>query len=324
MGERLATLVYVLIAILLLALMAAQAQRIESTEAMTTAFRSTTGSIWQGAVGVAGGLRQIGENYQLIVGAREERQRLMERINRLEAENARAAELVQENRRLREMLALRGEPGFSQAVVARVVADLSSGPLRRAVRVDRGRRDGVLPGWIVVARGALAGRVNRLDDDWSEVLLVSDPESGVAVRHQLDRFAGILRGGNRGPSTFARLEYVPRDQAVAVGDAVVTSGLDGVYPPGLLVGYVRDMAGDSPLTWRIAVEVAVDVSNMEEVLLVPPTMKPRTRPAPPSARVQPASPPGTVTAPTPGTASAPAPGAASGPGATTAPGTAAR
>ncbi len=287
MGDRLATLVFVIIAILLLVLMGAQAQRMESGTAMGHAFRGSTGRVWQGVLGVAGGMQRIWENYNYVVGAKHEREQMQERINKLEIERQRTQEVWEENRRLRQMLDLKDETAFPTGVVGRVVADLSSGPLRRAVLVDRGYRQGVGSGWIAISRGALVGRVRETQSDSAEVLLITDPDSGVAVRHQLDRFAGILRGGNRGPSIFARLEYVPRDQSVAVGDAVVTSGLDGVYPPGLLVGYVRDMAGDTPLTWRITVEVASDLSNLEEIMLVPPYIRPPVpKIAPPPAPPQ--------------------------------------
>lgn len=282
MGERLATLTYIVCAVLLLALMAAQAKQIESSDAIVGTLRAPTGRVWQGALGLAGGMRRIAENYRYMVSAREERQRLLDRIQRLEAENRAAQELIHENRRLRELLDLRGEAGFTSGVVANVVADLSAGPLRRAVRVDRGARSGVAAGWVAIARGALAGRVQQVEAERAEVVLISDPDSGVAVRHQLDRFAGILRGGSRGPASFARLEYVPRDQTVAVGDAIVTSGIDGIFPSGLLVGHVRDMAADSPLTWRVGVEIAADIASMEELLLVPPTLTPRARPAAPA------------------------------------------
>ena len=278
MSDRLATLAYALIALLLLVLMAAQAQRTDAAYGLDHSFRTAARPAWGGMLGVAKGLQRIWENYVYVVGVRRERDELLARVNRLEADRARTEEVWLENRRLRQLLDLKEDAAFPDGVVARVVADLSSGPLRRAALVDRGSRDGVSRGWIAVSRGALVGQVRDVQRRSAEVLLVVDADSGVAVRHQLDRFAGVLRGGGRGPSILARLEYVPRDQAVAVGDAVVTSGLDGVFPPGLLVGHVRDIVGDSPLTWRITVEPAADMSHLEEVLLVPPALRGEGRP----------------------------------------------
>ncbi len=308
MSDRLATLFFVIVAVLLLVLMAAQAQRMESVSSMGQTYRGATGQVWQGVLGVAGGMQRIWENYLYVVGARHDREALLEKLNHLEVERQRTSEVWQENLRLRKMLDLKDDSAFPGGSMARVVADLSSGPLHRAVLVDRGSGSGIGPGWVVIARGALVGRVRTTQTDSAEVLLISDPDSGVAVRHQLDRFAGILRGGNRGPAILSRLEYVPRDQAVAVGDAIVTSGLDGVFPPGLLVGYVRDMYGDSPLTWRISVELAVDLSNLEEVLLVPPSHRP---PPPRGPKPTPAAPPPPAS-PVPAPAPAAAPAGATG------------
>lgn len=274
MSDRLATVVFALVALLLLVLMAAQAQRMQTAATVDHSFRAAARPVWSGMLGVGRGVQRIWENYVYVVGLRREREQLLERLNRLEADRERTREIWQENRRLRQLLDLRDDAAFPKGVVARVAADLSAGPLRRAILVDRGARDGVTRGWIAVSRGALVGQVRDVQRASAEVLLVVDPDSGVAVRHQLDRFAGVLRGGARGPSILARLEYVPRDQAVAVGDAVVTSGLDGVFPPGLLVGYIRDIVGDSPLAWRITVEPAADVASLEDVLLVPPTPAP--------------------------------------------------
>jgi rod shape-determining protein MreC len=277
MSDRLATLAFIVLALMLLALMAAQAQRLEGGYVVDHSFRTTTRPMWEGVLGIARSMQRIWENYLYVVGARREREQMLARVNKLEAEHQKTREVWLENQRLRQMLALREDDGFQQGVVGRVIADLSSGPLRRAVLIDRGTRDGIGRNWVVISRGALVGQVRDADSNSSEVMLVDDPDSGVGVRHQLDRFAGILRGGNRGPAMLSRLEYVPRDQAVAVGDAIVTSGLDGIFPPGLLVGHVRDMAAESQLTWRIAVELAADMSHLEEVLIIAPSHRPPTR-----------------------------------------------
>ncbi len=307
MSDRLATLAFILLALMLLALMAAQAQRLESGYVVDHSFRTTTRPVWEGVLGIARGMQRIWENYLYVVGARREREHLLARVNRLEAEHQKTREVWLENQRLRQVLAMREDDAFRQGVVGRVVADLSSGPLRRAVLVDRGTRDGIGRNWVVLSRGALVGQVRTADTNTAEVMLVDDPDSGVGVRHQLDRFAGILRGGNRGPAMLSRLEYVPRDQAVAVGDAIVTSGLDGIFPPGLLVGYVREMAADSQLTWRISVELAADMARLEEVLIVPPSHRPPSRLTAPRA-------PETA-APSPAVPSPPAGAAASPPAA---------
>lgn len=274
MSERQVFFIYLAVALLLLALMAYQVRTAGGRDALTHGLRLATSPVVEGVAGAAGGVRGFFRDIADLRTARRERDQLRREVDRLRGENLRLAEAGRENERLRRLLDLRGDPLFSRGVAARVLADLGGGPQRRAILVDRGWRDGVGPGWVAVRGEALVGRVLDAQPGSSEVLLIVDPDSGVAVRHEKERFSGVLRGGNRGPSYMARLEYVARDQAVAVGDALVTSGLDGLFPPGLMAGYIRELRGDSPLTWKIMVEVAAQPSTLEEVLLIPPHRTP--------------------------------------------------
>ena len=270
MSERRLGLIFVATALALLALMAAQVRRPDGRSALQHYAALAVSPLTGAVLGSARLIESGWTDYVDLRDAREERDVLTEKTQRLEAEVSRTRELELENRRLRDLLDMRAPEGLESALIAEVIADLSGGPLRHALLLDRGTRDGVSPGWVGVHRGAVVGRVLDARPGSSRLLLIVDPDSGMAVRHQEGRFAGILRGGNRGPQRLASLAYVPRDRSVAVGDVVVTSGLDGLYPPGLHVGRVRELQGDSPLTWQISVEVEVDPAAIEEVLLVPP------------------------------------------------------
>ncbi|MDH3284022.1 MAG: rod shape-determining protein MreC [Acidobacteriota bacterium] len=267
MTERQATIAFLITASVLLGVLAQQVRRDDGGSALAHIVRMATAPVVHGVLGGAHRVRDGWRGYVALIGARRENEEARRRIARLEAERSRYLELLEENRRLRELLDLSAPEAFPGGVVGRVIGDLTSGPLRRRVLVGRGVRDGVREGWVATVHGAVAGRVVEAGSRSCDVMLIVDPDSGVAVRHELDRFSGVLRGGNRGP---ARLEYVPRDHPVAVGDPLVTSGLDGLYPPGLLVGHVRELFDDSPLTWTIAVEVAFDPGALEELLLIPP------------------------------------------------------
>ncbi len=270
MTEQRRSLLFAATSLALLALIAAQVRRPDDSTALAAGTRVVVEPLVGTVLGVVRGIGGAFEQYVALVGARAERDRLVQELARAEARLARVRELELENRRLRAALGLRQTVEFERAVVAQVIARPDRGPYRHAVIVDRGGADGVGPDWVVLDRGAVAGRVVRAFHRRSEVLLLLDPDSGIAVRHQQGRFTGILRGSGTPRVRLARLDYVPRDQQVLTGDVLVTSGLDGIYPPGLLVGTVRRVTGDSPLTWSIDVEVAFDPASLETVLLIPP------------------------------------------------------
>ncbi|GAB4223543.1 MAG: hypothetical protein Kow0062_23910 [Acidobacteriota bacterium] len=270
MTERRLGLLFAVTCLALLALIAAQVRRPDGSTALSRAARAVVAPLVGGVLGAARGVGGILDHYVTLVGARAERDRLARELAAAQARLARTRELELENLRLRTALGLARTTVFERAVVAEVIARPEHGPYRHAVIVDRGRADGVGPDWVVLDRGAVAGRVVRAERRRAEVLLLLDPDSGIAVRHREGRFTGILRGTGGTEARLARLDYVPRDQQVLAGDVLVTSGLDGIYPPGLLVGTVRRVRGDSPLTWTIDVEVAFDPASLETVLLLPP------------------------------------------------------
>lgn len=286
MSPKTATLVFVATALGLLALMAAQVKREGGQTALGRATTSVTDPISGGALSTWRAVTGVWTGYVGLLSAHREKGELTARIARLEAELSRTRELEVENRRLRQLLDVTTAGVFEQAIVARVIASLGDGATRHAVVVDRGRRQGVDAGWVMLQGGAVAGRVVKAHFARSEVLLILDPDSGVSVRHQEGRFAGILRGGASGASRIARLDYVPRDAAVAVGDILVTAGIDGIYPPGLAVGRISHVQSESALMWSIRVETDFDPASLEEVLLIPPYAAPPPEPsetAPPEA-----------------------------------------
>lgn len=270
MTGRQVNVLFLALALGLLALMAAQVQQSTDRTVLGHAARTVTSPVVTSVSWVSRFVSRVFHGYLYFVGVEKERSRLVRRVARMEAEQARIGEVYRENRRLRSLLGLRSSAAFPGGVFARVATYLDSGPARQAIIVNRGSRHGVEPGWVALSHGAVVGRVVDSASSTSEVLLVIDPDSGTAVRHVDGRFAGVLRGGNHGPSALLPLEYVPRDVPIAVGDTLVTSGLDLVYPPGLLIGHIRELAADSPLTWTIWVQVAFEPAELEELLLIPP------------------------------------------------------
>lgn len=182
---------------------------------------------------------------------------------RLRAELATAQEFRYENERLRRLL------GFAalqsrRSVAARVIAEDASSWFR-TVEIDRGWEDGVVEGLPVANAAGLLGRVVRSSAHSARVLLITDASSAVAVLVQDQRARGVCRGQGGGLA----LDYALVQDEIQVGDGVVTSGLGGVFPKGLVVGYVRSVKREQfGLFQTVEVEPAVDFAHIEEVLVL--------------------------------------------------------
>ncbi len=184
-------------------------------------------------------------------------------------------QLAEDNRRLREWqelarylqtenARLRAELGTVEEaqmnfVTARVIAD-GSGAFARSLLVNAGARDAVDDDMPVVAAGGLVGRVAGVGSRSARILLLTDLNSRVPVTVGSGDERAILAGNN---SDRTSLEYLPDDTGVLVGDSVVTSGHGGVFPPGLAVGRVIGVRGNS-----VDVETIVDFARLTHVRIL--------------------------------------------------------
>lgn len=198
---------------------------------------------------------------------REENQKLREELLRVEGAMVSEAEIVKENERMRELLQFT-EPSPWKTAAAPVIGDsLAPTAVARVIRIGIGQRLGVKPGMPVVAAGGVVGRVSKAYEKTSDVQLVVDPASAVAVRDERSRARANVMG--TGSDQKADLEYALRTDDIQEGDLLVTSGTDGVFPAGLQVGKVVDVHRKASATFlRAQVAPAVDVRLLEDVLVV--------------------------------------------------------
>jgi rod shape-determining protein MreC len=207
------------------------------------------------------------QGYVALRGVREEnltlRRDLLGARDALVAQN----ELSKENERLRQLL------DFAQAQPLRtkpapVVGDsLAPGGLSRTVRIGVGQQDGVRKGMAVLAAGGALGRVQQAHAHFSDVQLLVDPTSAVAARVERSRARATVAGIGR--DRRCRLEFALRSDDIEEGDSLVTSGTDGVFPPGVPLGKVVDVQRKSSgMFLRAQVIPSVDPRNLEDVLVV--------------------------------------------------------
>jgi len=208
---------------------------------------------------VSGSWHGVGD----VVRARGENVALRARVRLLEQELDRLAEVGLENGRLRALLDFR-ETLQGDLLTARVVGRDAS-DVSRTLTIDRGESDGVVRGAAVLAPQGVVGQVFLVSRHAARVLLVSDHNSGIDAFVQRTRARGIVQGT---VDAGCALKYVKRTEDVQVGDTLVTSGLDGIFPKGMPIGRVTaiDKRGQG-LFQSADVAPRVDFDQLEEVLV---------------------------------------------------------
>ena len=191
-------------------------------------------------------------------------EQLREENATLTAELAELGEYKLENERLRQIVGLASAYG-TEGVGARVVG-FSSDDWSDTVTVDKGAAAGVEVGMPVTDGNGVVGQVSAVAADSATVTLLSDPGYQVGALLQNSRTPGVLQGSVDGS---LHLAYVPAAAEVEVGELVVTSGLGGAYPKGLLIGTVASVTSSpSDVYCTIVVEPAASVGNLEEVYII--------------------------------------------------------
>ncbi|MCP4867623.1 MAG: rod shape-determining protein MreC [Proteobacteria bacterium] len=227
---------------------------------------AVTGPIQSGLANVLGGVGGVWGHYVAVVGAAEENDQLRTDLAVARAATAELIELRAENDRLRAVVDLAQRvPG--QSVAATVIGRGTSTRFR-TIRIDRGTDAGLERGMPVVGTDGAVGRVLRASGGYADVLLLHDGLSAAGAVVQSSRMRGVLVGDG---SEILSLGFVRRSDAggVQVGDVLVTSGEDNVFPEGVALGTVIEAtAPETGLFLTIRVEPAVDLDRLDEVLVV--------------------------------------------------------
>ena len=214
--------------------------------------------------GTANWIKGFRDNYDTLAGFRGENERLRKRVQTLEIERQRLLEAEATNRRLQQLLDFRSElPGG--AITASIIANSATSWFQSCV-LNKGSADGVRKGMAVVTPLGIIGKVVSVTGRTAKVLLLTDPNSGIDVLVQRTRSRGIVSGSLESGTV---LKYMKRSEDVQEGDRLVTSGLDTVFPKGLLVGTVIKVRKQNRgLFQSVEVWPAVHAERVEEVLVV--------------------------------------------------------
>ena len=199
-----------------------------------------------------------------LVGVRDENARLKRKIETLRMENYRYQEVVATHERLQKLLQFKETINWP-VLAAQVIGRDPTG-LFKSVIIDKGKNSGLKVNMPVVNARGVVGRLVSVSANYAKVLLIIDQNSAVDCIIQRSRDEGILKGLSL---KICKLEYVVKTSDVVVGDKVVTSGLGRVYPKGLPVGEVGEVADIPGELFRdIKVRPMVDFSKLEELLVI--------------------------------------------------------
>lgn len=213
--------------------------------------------IWEGGEGYLRGLRDAQ------TAEREVRQRLAGQAERAQ----RTEQLAQENARLRALLELRAATPV-RSRPAEVLYEAAD-PYSRKVVIDGGLAQGVVRGSPVINEAGVLGQVTRVFALTSEVTLLSDKDAAIPVLNVRTQQRGAAFGG--APGGGMELRYASANADVKEGDVLHTSGLDGIYPPGLLVARVASVERRVESGFaRIVLQPTAQADGVRHVLVLEP------------------------------------------------------
>lgn len=260
--------IFLVLLLLMLVLLSSQSRTADRRDAGAVG-RAVLTLLWpvqSGMVRLADGAAGLWGRFTEIGRLRRENLRLRAEVEALRREVARLREASAEAERLERLLAFRARVGY-RSVAARVVGRDAARWFSTLV-VDRGSRDGIRPGTPAVTPTGVVGRVIEVTPFASRILLIADSRSAVGVFVQRTRDAAVVEGRN---TERLHLKYLSTAAQVRAGDLLVTSGLGGVFPPGLVVGRIATVEREEgALLQEAEVEPAARLDRLEELLLLLP------------------------------------------------------
>ncbi|MBU1879850.1 MAG: rod shape-determining protein MreC, partial [Chloroflexi bacterium] len=210
------------------------------------------------AQGLLQSLADLGILRQQIAELERERDALL-------AENVRLREAERENVVLREQLGYQQAHPQLELLPAQVVGRDPTN-LLRTLLIDKGAEDGVRAEMVVVTPRGLVGRIDHVGSNWAQVLLITDMSSSVNAMVQRSRATGVVQGYVGGRLV---MRYIPQGESVVINDLILTSGLGGAFPKGLLIGQVTEVRQkDIEMFQEAEIQSIVNFYRLEQVLVV--------------------------------------------------------
>mgnify|MGYP001347560561 CR=1 FL=1 len=202
-------------------------------------------------------------------GLNAEIESLRHQVAGLTVANSNLQETEEENEKLRSALKFQEESRL-QMVTASIIAKEEAGQDNRDLVIDRGSQDGVRSGLGVISEeGMIVGKVVETKDRTALICLVTSPNCRLAAAVQNQNKTQGLTDGDLGLTI--KMSYIPQLEKIAGGDLVMTSGLDGEIPRGLVIGRVAQVKNESNEVWQEAtIEPVLNFNNLTVVSVIIP------------------------------------------------------
>lgn len=202
-------------------------------------------------------------------GLAEENRLLSEEVIHLQARLRVLENLDLENQRLRQQLDFRDRQA-RRLIACQVVSRTISG-WWQSIRLNKGTADGIGANRAVISSDGLVGRTVEVSAHTADVLLVSDPACKVSARVARTGSFGIVAGYGTNLKGYpvARMQFIHKDIPVRPGDAVVSSGLGGVFPKDILIGYIDEVRTEETGLYQYADLIPKAVVDLMDVVFVP-------------------------------------------------------
>lgn len=213
--------------------------------------------------GAVSGVQAIWTGYVALRGVKDENAALRQQLQDLQIRLQEERALAQRTEDLRQLLELRQRAEL-ETTAAEIIAAGAS-PEFRTVTIDKGTTDRVDTDMAVLSPSGVIGRVILPSLRASKVQLLIDRNAAAGAIVERSRAQGVVVGAG---GEELRMDYVPGTADVKTGDLVVTSGIDGIYPKGFVIGTVETVERGPGTYHEIRVRPAVDFSRLEEVLVV--------------------------------------------------------
>lgn len=215
-------------------------------------------------VSSSNGIKGLFSNLGNIGNLQKDNKELRSQINELESEVARMTVAEKENESLKRELNFKTNSGFQTITASITFFDPTN--LRESIMINKGAQDGIKEKMATTSEGFLIGRVSEVYSNSSKILLITDPMSSVPALLPEVNAAGLVQGQ---VGMGLRINQIPQETDLKKGNVVVTSGLGGEYPKGLIIGKIENITKKNNSIFQTAsLRTSINFKSLERVQII--------------------------------------------------------